>query len=107
MLLSERIVEKVEIVKEGLPKGILARVWYPIMRFGQKNANLRRYDREVAETVLKDDAVNHKLKTHTLFGNQEHPELSQIKLDWQQTSHYIPEFKIKDGLSELEAEPAK
>ena len=98
MQLNERIVEKAEIVKDAsIPKGILARVWYPIMRFGVKNANKRKYDREVADTVLMDEAVKHKMATRTLFGNQEHPELSQIKLDWKETSHIVSEFKIDEA----------
>lgn len=98
MQLNERIVEKAEIIRDSaVPKGILARVWYPIMRFGVKNANKRKYGRPVAETVLNDSAVQHKLKTRTLFGNQEHPELSQIKLDWKETSHVISEFKLDEN----------
>ena len=98
MQLNERIVEKAEIVENArLPKGVLARVWYPIMRFGVKNANKRKYTKEVAEAVLQDEAVKHKLTTRTLFGNQEHPELSQIKLDWKETSHVISEFKIDEA----------
>jgi hypothetical protein len=103
MLLNEQIVEKAEVVKDGLPKGVLARVWYPIMRFGVKNANKRIYTKEVGERVLSDSRVLSKLKTRTLFGNQEHPQESQVKLDWQQTSHVISEFRYNDDGSVLSA----
>lgn len=89
MLLIERLVEKSEIVKTDLPKGILARVRYPIMRFGVRNANKRVYGKEVAEAVLKDSNVLEKLQTRTLFGDQEHPLDSNIKLSKDSTSHII------------------
>jgi len=94
--LNERILEQVEVVRENLPQGILARVWYPIMRFGVLNANKRKYDRAVAESVLNDSGVQEKLNNRTLFGNQEHPAESPIKLNWQETSHIISEFKVDE-----------
>ena len=87
MLLNERIIEKAEISKEPLHPGVLKKVWYPIIRFDVRNKNNRQYGRDVAEAILKDPEIQSKLKTRTLFGNKEHPELSQIKLDCKENSH--------------------
>lgn len=110
MRLIERIVEKVDILKENLPKGILTRVRYPIMRFGIKNANKRIYEKEVAEKIINDPVIQEKLKTRTLFGDAEHPVETQIKLNKDATSHiisdlYIGEDKNKSGqLKEIKLE---
>jgi len=98
--LIEHIVEKASVIKENLPKGISTRVWYPIMRFGKINANRRIYEKAVADGILKDENILNKLKTRTLFGNQEHPAESQVKLSKDDTSHIISEFKIdeKNGI---------
>lgn len=100
MKLNERLIEKAEIIKEEkLPAGILARVRYPIMRFGVKNANKRIYEKAVAEKVLKDTNIVEKLKTRTLFGDQEHPEKSQIKLNKDTTSHIISNIYVGEDFN--------
>lgn len=103
MQLNEHITERSEVIKDNLPKGVLARVWYKIMRFGKKNANKRVYERACAERVLSDKDVCKKLNTRTLYGDQEHPEFSQLKLNWQTTSHIISEMRINDNDGTLEA----
>src|SRR5271157_5301281 len=101
--LNEQITERSEVIKENLPKGVLARVWYKIMRFGKRNENKRVYERACAEKVLADKGILKKLQGKTLFGDQEHPELSQTKLNWQTTSHFIPEMRINEKEQVLEA----
>jgi len=99
--INEHLVEKCELVERDsskLPKGILARVWYPIMRFNVKNANNRKYSKAVAEAILNDDDVKKKLETRTLYGNQEHPAESALKLNWQETSHILSEFKMDENI---------
>jgi hypothetical protein len=103
MQLNEQITERSEVIRENLPKGVLARVWYKIMRFGKRNENKRIYERACAEKVLSDKNVLKKLKSRTLFGDQEHPELSQTKLNWQTTSHIISEMRINEEEQVLEA----
>ena len=103
MQLNEQITERSEVIRENLPKGVLARVWYKIMRFGKRNENKRIYERACAEKVLSDKNVLKKLKSRTLFGDQEHPELSQTKLNCQTTSHIISEMRINEEEQVLEA----
>lgn len=101
--LNEQLLEKADIIKEGLPKGIIARIDYPIMRFGVKNANNRIYEREVAEAVMSNLNVQGKLKTRTLFGNAEHPSESQVKLNKDETSHIISSLHINEDTKVLYA----
>jgi predicted RNA-binding Zn-ribbon protein involved in translation (DUF1610 family) len=102
ILLLETIESKpISVQNEGLPKGILARVVYPIMEFGIRNANQRVYDRKVAENVLKDPDVNQKLQEKNLFGDSEHPEYTSIKLHPHTTSHYISRMWIDEDRNQL------
>ena len=114
MKLNEHLKEQNKLVTDPsqLPKGILARVTYPIMRFGVKNANERIYEREVGSVILNDPDVKNKLATRTLFGDCEHPEFTQAKLDPDKTSHIISniyvgtdgEYAQKNGMSEAAGE---
>ena len=92
MKLNEQIFEKAEVLstdKNTLPKGILARVRYPIVRFGIVNANKRMYESEIENVILKDSIVLERLRNRTLFGNMEHPENTNLQLNKDATSHII------------------
>ena len=114
MKLNEHLKEQSKLVTDQaqLPKGVLARVTYPIMRFGVKNANERIYEREVGNVVLNDPDIKNKLATRTLFGDCEHPEFTQVKLDPDKTSHLISniyvghdtEYAQKSGIAEAAEE---
>lgn len=105
MLLRETIESKpINIVNEGLPKGVIARVTYPVMVFDKVNANQRIYERAVAECVLADEGVRTKLKERNLFGDSEHPEYVNIKLNSNTTSHVISKMWIDESRSALMAD---
>jgi hypothetical protein len=95
--LFEKILEKTNTLREGLPEGVLCRVSYPVMRVGVKNANKRVYGTDVAEAILNDPTIQEKLKTRTLFGNMEHPTDSALKLSKDETSHIISKIYLDEA----------
>ena len=103
MKLLESVINKQSYQKENLPEGILARVTYPIMRFDELNANKRKYGRKVAENVLKDKAILEKLKTRTLFGDEEHPDYVQVKLNNSKTANIISDLYIDEAANTFNA----
>jgi len=72
-----------------LPTGVLCRVRYPICMIDKKNRNERVYRKAVWERVLADGTLKEKMERRTLFGNQEHPVESALKLNKDDTSHII------------------
>ena len=97
--LNEKMFGKGRIIESDaskLPAGILCRVRYPICIIDKKNRNSRIYRKPVWEGVMKNPDVLEKLEHRNLFGNQEHPIESQLKLNKDDTSHIISKIIIED-----------
>jgi len=98
--LKETMLGKGQIIESDgskLPSGVLCRVRYPICIVDEKNRNNRIYRKEVWESVLKNEEVLEKLEHRNLFGNQEHPIESQLKLNKDDTSHIISEMHVGEN----------
>src|ERR1019366_9370192 len=92
-LIEHDVMMKPEVMTEAtLPPGVLRRIKYPVMRYGQINRNGRGYEEAVAEAVLHDKDITEKLSTRSLTGNCEHPDESALKLDPDKTSHVLVEI---------------
>ena len=83
------IGEIIESDQSKLPNGVSSRVRYPICEIGQKNHNGRIYEMEVWNNVFENPDIQQKLQRRNLFGNQEHPEDSKLKLNKDETSHIV------------------
>ena len=88
--LNEQIFEKHTIIesdKSKLPSGVLCRVAYPICNIGMRNKNERIYEKAVWDKVFADPEISEKQKNRSLFGQAEHPDVTQSNLE--KTSHVI------------------
>lgn len=97
--LNEVFVGKGRIIESDsskLPSGVLCRVRYPICLIDQKNRNERIYRKQVWENVLKNADVKEKLERRILFGNQEHPIESALKLNKDDTSHIVSNILLDE-----------
>jgi len=102
----------IESDQDKLPDGVLCRVQYPICEIGQKNHNGRIYEMEVWNKVYESEDVKGKLARRNLFGNQEHPEDSKLRLNKDETSHIVSEIftegdTIKANLDVLPTDAGK
>lgn len=103
MLLVEKELSNLQSIESDrtkLPEAVLCRVIYPVCWVDELNANGRIYEKAVWEKVLKDQTIQDKMSTRTLFGQAEHPQGTQS--DLQLTSHtifnsYLGEAVNQDG----------
>jgi len=94
---KEVLVERYEILERDqnkLPPSVLCRMRYPVCNIGERNANKRVYGREVWEKTLARPDIQEKLDKRCLFGEAEHPDEPQTRLE--RTSHVIHGFYM-DG----------
>lgn len=74
-LIVERFVTQGKILeKVGLPEGVLCKARYPICDLGEFNRNNRVYEKAVWDKVLGDSEVLERMKSRSLFMQEEHPE---------------------------------
>lgn len=98
--LNETFFGKGQIIESDsskLPTGVLCRVRYPICLIDKKNRNERIYRKSVWENVLKNVDVKEKLERRVLFGNQEHPIESALKLNKDDTSHIVSSIILDEA----------
>lgn len=105
--LNEALMAESEILESDpakLPAGILSRVRRVICEINKKNANGRKYRKEVWEKVIGDEGFQSRLKNRQILGEMEHPENVQLKLDKDRTSHIVSNVFIDEKAGLVKAD---
>ena len=95
--LNEQIENESVILERDsskLPKGVLARVSRIVCWLDERNANNRKYGKDVWETTFNRDDFKRKMDNRTILGEYEHPESSALKLDKDRTSHIVSKMYV-------------